>query len=1334
MEAHNLNKIRKHYYTEYSDEIGAILGQLHSCNPEENLRKVIRHHKRITLLPLHIIRHLANPYHYYQLQQMAQCDKHTDKEVEVWLELWTDELSESSSKSNSSTKHAERNATLEKNEEEAKKHKVEHKISSSDLDKKPKSEEQDCENEEKLIDLQGEAILAEDNRMDADDAEGYQVMHLSDNKEETPPIEQHATSHDYLPNAFDYQNKVKCYRKSDANNIIRRKLFKERMSDHETENVEDIMELNIQDRWRLYNYWENQRYKYLQDINRESVDEYVEACKTLEELRQLEDGEILESADVVGMTTTGAAKYQHILHHIKPKIVIVEEAAEVLEAHIVSALSAGTQHLILIGDHKQLRPKPNEHVLATKYNLSISLFERLVMKQMSQATLEIQHRMRPEIARLVCPHVYEKLLNHESVEKYPDIRGISKNLFFFRHTEPESENPNLLSYQNEFEAKYIAGLCAHLLILGYSPSQITILTPYVGQLLMLRNKMPKSEFEGVRVTAIDNFQGEENDIILFSMVRSTNPNSSRTTIGFVKEDNRVCVSLSRAKHGFYAIGNFELIRHQSQLWESIISDVESRGCYGDALPLYCCNHPETKYSSQTGFDFKAKAPNGGCKSTCNTRLSCGHACTAVCHVIHDRNYRCEKIYESTLACGHVHTMPCYKFPHCPTLCLKPTCEEGHTCKRKCHFPKSCGVCCEILTIKLPECSHEQNLKCYISKNPQRYSYICNKPCEKKLGCGHKCPKKCGERCQEYCQEEVIITFTCGHSTKVKCTRKERVVCKETCLKTLECGHPCSEMCGKVCTKTCRKRSEKQLPCGHKIECACFEMQRSEESGFACNEKVSRPYPCGHICKVPCYSSIDSYPCEMKCKAILSCGHRCSEECGDCYSSRIHRVCTFETRLNHCCGYLVTLPCVGISDSCDHKTCLCTHGNDYSKCQEPCVWECQHYECGQECSEECDRPPCNGPCDKELRCGHRCPGLCGERCISVCIQCDTAKFMKQRVCIQCVHKKSTTQLHSTCGDGHRLSTNEFFFELNCGHIFIVRELDEYMGSESSNMIKPKQCPKCHKSIHTGNRYGNVAKKAVAYIENVKDLILQSTSIPEIEREELHHAIFWKELVVGGEIDEQDPLYNIRSTVRGLSSVQEKLDSALPVTAEESCLAWCADSVFSLYISLQSSHVELDIVCSNLKFLIEKLTDLAVVKECLVFGMIRFEMRLSWQLLKDFISELYRLALSAQCTIARIQLSSASQAVTGHECAVVAVEKFIASLHPVKDRISEAQYEEHYSQLSSAVPEVANIHVRTPDMPTVVKGTWMKCSAGHYYCVPPVCGARAKTTNSCPHCHT
>lgn len=55
------------------------------------------------------------------------------------------------------------------------------------------------------------------------------------------------------------------------------------------------------------------------------------------------------------MTTTGAAKYQDVLQQVEPPIVVVEEAAEVLEAHIVTSLSKGCQQLILIGSIFRLK-------------------------------------------------------------------------------------------------------------------------------------------------------------------------------------------------------------------------------------------------------------------------------------------------------------------------------------------------------------------------------------------------------------------------------------------------------------------------------------------------------------------------------------------------------------------------------------------------------------------------------------------------------------------------------------------------------------------------------------------------------------------------------------------------------------------------------------------------------------------------------------------------------------------------------------------------------------------------------------------------------------------
>ncbi len=64
---------------------------------------------------------------------------------------------------------------------------------------------------------------------------------------------------------------------------------------------------------------------------------------------------------------------------------------------------------------------------------------------------------------------------------------------------------------------------------------------------------------GVRIATIDNFQGEENQIIIVSLVRS-NP---KHIPGFLKVQNRVNVLLSRAKHAQYIIGNRETVRSSS---------------------------------------------------------------------------------------------------------------------------------------------------------------------------------------------------------------------------------------------------------------------------------------------------------------------------------------------------------------------------------------------------------------------------------------------------------------------------------------------------------------------------------------------------------------------------------------------------------------------------------------------------------------------------------------------------------------------------------------------------------------------------------------------------
>ena len=259
--------------------------------------------------------------------------------------------------------------------------------------------------------------------------------------------------------------------------------------------------------------------------------------------------------------------------------------------------------------------------------------------------------MRPELSALMV-HFYKDLENHPSVvTDRPPIIGVKQNLFFISHSHPEEMVAEGNSKQNKFEAEYILALAHYLIKQGYEKSQITILTMYLGQRALISRLMKSSPsskaLQGIRVNVTDSYQGEENEIILLSLVRSNNPTNS---IGFLKIHNRICVALSRARCGMYIVGNLQFLVKNEEMWkkigttllkeqalgagksESTRADGKNRSSPG--LSLVCVQHPnDDLFVADTAASF-GKRPEGGCDKLCNARLPCGHACVKFCH-----NYR-----------------------------------------------------------------------------------------------------------------------------------------------------------------------------------------------------------------------------------------------------------------------------------------------------------------------------------------------------------------------------------------------------------------------------------------------------------------------------------------------------------------------------------------------------------------------------------------------------------------------------------------------------------------------------------------------------------------------
>ncbi|XP_009891810.1 PREDICTED: LOW QUALITY PROTEIN: NFX1-type zinc finger-containing protein 1 [Charadrius vociferus] len=646
------------------------------------------------------------------------------------------------------------------------------------------------------------------------------------------------------------------------------------MTESEAKAIQDLWQLDLSSRWRLYRLWLQTYQGLIRQRILQHEQQYRAAAERLTELRLQEDLCILKESQVVGMTTTGAAKYRQILQKVEPRIVIVEEAAEVLEAHTITTLSKACQHLILIGDHQQLRPSANVYDLAKNFNLEVSLFERLVKVDFPFVRLKYQHRMRPEIAQLLSPHIYQELENHPSVLKYENIKGVLSNLFFVEHDFPEQEIQEGKSHQNPHEAQFVVELCKYFLCQDYLPSQITILTTYTGQLFCLRKLMPAKTFAGVKVHVVDKYQGEENDIILLSLVRS---NKEERT-GFLQIPNRICVALSRAKKGLYCIGNMSMLG-KVPLWSKIIHTLREKNHIGRSLMLCCQNHPETKTLVSTAADF-SKVPEGGCSRPCEFRLSCGHVCTRACHP-----------YDSE-----------HKEYQCLKPCQKVLCADGHRCPRSCYEP--CGPCMVKVEKTISKCGHLQMVPCSTPDS----EFLCQEPCQKKLNCGHTCNKFCGHfECTKWCPELVTVTLKCGHDQQVKCWITEEmkhekpVECKMKCSAKLQCGHVCSGSCHTCFEgrfhKPCNSPCKRFLVCSHKCQQPCttecppcqLECQnhcihsrckkKCGESCFPCAEPCEwrcQHYQCTNLCSEPC----NRPRCNVPCTKLLRCGHPCIGLCGE----------------------------------------------------------------------------------------------------------------------------------------------------------------------------------------------------------------------------------------------------------------------------------------------------------------------------------------------------------------------------------------------------------------------------------------------------------------------
>lgn len=406
------------------------------------------------------------------------------------------------------------------------------------------------------------------------------------------------------------------------------------------------------------------------------VESYDRTESTLRDAWDQKTTRILQSKRIIACTTTGAAKYTKQLRSAAPGIVIVEEAGEILESHVLTAMTPKTKQLVLIGDHQQLRPKVNNYALTVEkgegYDLNRSLFERLIRAGVPHTTLHQQHRMCPEISALVRHLTYPNLIDAPSTLNRDPIKGVQGRVIFIDHKHPELASSQIAdrndqgspgSKQNAWEAAMVLKVVRYMAQQGYGTAHQVVLTPYLGQLNLLKKELEKrydpvlndiDSFElikaglmspatasiskrPIRLSTVDNYQGEESDIVIASLTRS----NSSGDIGFMIAPERLNVLLSRARKALIIIGNsgtFLASRRGVDTWRPFFKLLTENNDIYDGLPVKCEQHPERQNVLKQPSDFEQLCPDGGCSAPCGSKLSCGvHDCPQKCHALTDHS-------------------------------------------------------------------------------------------------------------------------------------------------------------------------------------------------------------------------------------------------------------------------------------------------------------------------------------------------------------------------------------------------------------------------------------------------------------------------------------------------------------------------------------------------------------------------------------------------------------------------------------------------------------------------------------------------------------------------
>ncbi|XP_046355461.2 helicase with zinc finger domain 2-like [Haliotis rufescens] len=304
--------------------------------------------------------------------------------------------------------------------------------------------------------------------------------------------------------------------------------------------------------------------------------------------------EELEKCDVI-LSTCAVGGNMKVITSTNVFQVIIDESAMSTEPQtMVPIIATEAKQVVLMGDHKQLRPIVQCRE-AADLGLTQSLFERYAS---DASFLDTQYRMHPKICQIPSDIFYEGQLKTGRsqwwrVDQPLRLWPVSRIPYLLWHVEGtehvlsvSAEEGNERSRSNKAEVDIVEEVFRWLKEKEkIDPSTINVMSQYNAQCSKIKEKLTRY-YSYVNVNTVVASQGGEWDYVILSTVRSLPPYKierrptlgwRRQNLGFITDANQINVALTRARKGLIIIGNVNLLR-SDDVFRQLITRYEEQGC------------------------------------------------------------------------------------------------------------------------------------------------------------------------------------------------------------------------------------------------------------------------------------------------------------------------------------------------------------------------------------------------------------------------------------------------------------------------------------------------------------------------------------------------------------------------------------------------------------------------------------------------------------------------------------------------------------------------------------------------------------------------------------